>query len=432
MNKVREHPQSTAVTDVFVDVNCSVGANPPVRRLLALLLLVAVVFVCSCSAPRAVPQNRAMNKTADQEQILAPSRCGRARFGATLAVDGPYLVIGATARDSSEGLAEACLYDHRHWNFLAALTNTRTGTYAGFSDAMAISAQLGVIAINSPGYEIGDGPVHVFESDRAWIAPRFLTNPDDPQHAAETYWADGLAFVGSDLAIGNALLAGATPTTSGAVLIYANASGTPQVLRPSTDGHDEFGRALGADGDLLAVGAPAANQFAGRVDIFQRVADRYSEIARLVPQTPSPQGEFGATLVVAGKLVVVGTPHGDGTVRAAGKVDVFEHRGSTFTHLATISSPDPREDGWFGRSIACDGRRLAIGEPGGPGRRGRVWRFELGGGAVRSLGKWEPQELVDDEWFGAAVALGPEWLAAGAPSSTASQRFGRVFVRDWP
>ncbi len=51
-----------------------------------------------------------------------------------------------------------------------------------------------MIAINSPGYEIGDGPVHLFERDRAWLQPRLLTNPEDPRHRGESYWADGPAL----------------------------------------------------------------------------------------------------------------------------------------------------------------------------------------------------------------------------------------------
>lgn len=403
---------------MFVDGARRVGNNRGVLRLILLGVLVAV------HPPRKTPTMTSF------ERILTPSHCGRARFGSTLAVSGPYLVIGATARDSREGVAQACLYDHVHWHLLAALSNTRTGEYAGFGDAIAVSSELGLVAANSPGYEIGDGPVHVFARARDWGKPRLLDNPEDPRHEGETYWADGLAFVGDDLAVGVALADITNPATSGAVLLYASAQGTPRVLRPSHAGHGSFGQALAADGNLLAVAAPT-DQKVGRVYVFERAGSRYTELAQLVAPSPDERGQFGMALAVSGALVLVGSPSASGMQRAAGLVDVFERRGTTFVHLATIVSPDPRQDGYFGRSIACDGRRLAVGEPGGPGRRGRVWQFEIAAGSVRTLGAWEPRGLSDHEWFGSAVALGPDWIAAGAPSSTDTHRFGRVFVRNW-
>jgi hypothetical protein len=357
-----------------------------------------------------------MTATADDQRVLVPVICGNARFGSTLAVDGPYLVVGASARDSTEGIVAACLYDHASWQLIAALANTHTGQYAGFADVVALSARLGMVAINSPG----DDPVHVFERSTGW-GERLIAKPEDSKHD-ETSWADALAFVGNDLAVGSAL--------SERVFVFPNARGTPLVLRPSVASGD-FGRVLAADRELLAVGAP--DDSTGRVYVYHRNGGRFALLTQLTAPVPEIRAEFGAALAVSGKLIAVGSPRApDGALQGVGKVDLFERRGGAVAHVATVTSPDPRLDGWFGASIACDGRRLAVGEPGGPGRRGRVWRFDLVSGTFRSLGLWEPRDLVDDEWFGSSVALGPHWLAAGAPSRTAPQRFGRVVIRDWP
>ncbi len=367
----------------------------------------------------------------DHERVIRPSaHCGRARFGSTLTADGNYLLVGASARDSSEGVASACLYDTSSWTLAGALTNARTGEYAGFADATALSSRLGIAAVNAPGYELGDDPVHVFERSKGWQRTRLLPNPDDPSHAGESYWADALAFAGDNLAVGSTLAApgiGSTPV----VFVFANASGKPTVLRPSRGGPSDFGAALAATGDRLVVGAPT-DDGSGRVYVYRHTGSSFDEITQLVSPIRTLRAEFGRTVAVSGEWIAVGSPRLDGAIRGVGQVDLFERRGGSYVHVQTLASPHPEQDSWFGRSLALDGRRLAIGQPGGPGRRGRVFRYEITAGAVLPLGEWRPRDLADNEWFGDSVAFGPGWLAAGAPSSTEPSRFGRVVVRDWP
>ena len=362
----------------------------------------------------------------DGELVLEPSSCGRARFGDTLAVDGPYLVVGATARDSGDGVPAACVYEHSNWRPIATLSNRRRGEYEDFAGAIAVSARLGVIAVNAPGHENGDGPVHVFEQARDWQRTRLITNPIDPSHD-QSYWADSLAFVGDDLAIGpvwdrdHALAA--------VHVVSATSDRAPIVVPQPGAGYSDFGDALAGSGDLLAVGAPEAGKV-GRAYVFQRAGARFVLLAETTAPTPAAEGKFGRTIALAGDKLVVGSAGFSGRQVVPGQVDVFAIRGGALVHLATLRSP--HDNFGYAWSIACDGRRLAVGDTSGPGHRGRVWRYEIDGDRVQELGAWAPRVLVDHEFFGAAVALGPDWIAAGAPSISARQRFGRVLILDWP
>jgi hypothetical protein len=366
------------------------------------------------------------SRTAEGDLMLTPSACGRARFGDTLAVDGEYLVVGATARDSRDGVPAACVYEHTSWRIVAALANDRRGTYADFATATAVSAHLGVIAVNAPGHEDGDGPVHVFECARDWQRTRLIANPTDPSHD-QSYWADSLAFVGDGLAIGPVW--DRDHELAAVHVVRATFDRAPIVVPQPATGYSEFGAALAASNDLLAVGAPEADKI-GRAYVFRRAGDRFALVATATAPTPAADAKFGHAIALASDKLVVASAGFAGRQVTPGQVDTFALRGGALVHLATLRSP--QHDFGYAWSIAFDGRRLAVGDPSGPRHRGRVWRYELDGERFRELGAWEPRDLVDDEFFGAAVALGPGWLAAGAPSINAPQRFGRVLVHDWP
>jgi hypothetical protein len=374
------------------------------------------------------------------EVVLRPSSCGKARFGSALAVSGSRLLVGASARDSSEGSPDACLYEHAPgagWRLVARFARDVHGQYDDFATAVALSGSL--VAVNAPGHENGDGPVHFYEQRGATFAgPSLIENPPHP-HEEQTYWAESLAFSGGDLLVGAALDVDPGGAETGAVHVFRVSDDPPRLVQrlgPSPVEDGEFGRAIATDGSWVAVGAPLAGirGRAGKVYLFERTGNALVARGEVHSDVSRPD-EFGHALALAGGILVVGAPELEWSAAdkasGTGHVELFAQTADTFHRIAELTSPEPQSKAWFGAAIAFDGRRLAIGEPGGLARRGRVWRYEVVGGSVQPLGAWDPTGASSGDWFGSSVSLGPGWIAAGAPSTPSPGRFGRVVVRSW-
>jgi len=250
----------------------------------------------------------------------------------------------------------------------------------------------------------------------------------------QLHWAQAIALSAGHLIVGDALgndPGGTEGTGSVHVMRLPGHAQEVQRLGPGNDPGAEFGATLAIDGHLLAVGAPDGNtrgQGAGKIYVFERSGDDgdFARVGRIDPIAIIPGSAFGSSIALAAGTIVVGQPKAGN-----GRVEIYQRRGKGITHLTTIQSPSLQSQGWFGHVVAFDGRRLAVGEPGGPRRRGRVWRYELIAGRVQLLGEWAPDDLLDNEWFGYAIALGSGWLAAGAPSMTDNSHYGRVLLLDW-
>lgn len=205
--------------------------------------------------------------------------------------------------------------------------------------------------------------------------------------------------------------------------------------------HDSgFGSCLAIDDDgTLFVGAPEAG--GGTVFVFERPSGfRWDEpadmmwdlVAEIQSPSPQPGARFGAAISVAGhgqgRLLVVGEPDRD--VRAlpgiagfrAGAAHVFERRGSSWSHAATLHSPEPGTTARFGSAVAVADGIALIGAPGASrevdGRHawscGDAWCAERVDGQWRVMQRLHPPRVHALAAFGAAVGFDGTTMAVAA------------------
>lgn len=112
----------------------------------------------------------------------------------------------------------------------------------------------------------------------------------------------------------------------------------------------------------LAVGNPFGAQ-GGEVLVYDRGGGQLSLEATLAG--PTDDGWFGKALAFDGDRLAVGANGQDvGGVGQAGAAHVFvETADGTWEHQAEVVSPDPAFGNQFGASIDLAGDRLAVGEP---------------------------------------------------------------------
>lgn len=177
---------------------------------------------------------------------------------------------------------------------------------------------------------------------------------------------------------------------------------------------DRFGAALAASPDRLLVGAPAADSGLGAVYVFERRGSAWSQTGRLVAPARGPGDEFGAALLVAGDVALVGAP---GHAESSGLVHVFRRDGGGgWTAAGTIASPDSGTSQRFGSTMAQDGGTLLVGAPLQAAFSGAVYAFRLDAvGTVVPQGKLGSRLAVRGSGFGQAVAIRDGVVLVGAP-----------------
>ena len=194
--------------------------------------------------------------------------------------------------------------------------------------------------------------------------------------------------------------------------------------RPS----DRFGSALGLDGNLLAVGAPAADSGRGAVYLFEAGrAGGWTERTRLVPGTRMPGDNLGSALALVEGFLLVGATGHDSSM---GIVHVWRKQGTTWAPAGTISGGDLKRGDRFGSSIALSNGVAVIGAPRHNDQAGAayVFRFDPGTSTWKEESKLTGR--ARNNWFGNSVAIQGSELMVGAPRFNTFSGGVFVYTRD--
>ena len=229
---------------------------------------------------------------------------------------------------------------------------------------------------------------------------------------------------------------------TGLVYVYVRESGRwsrEDVLAPEEGTAGEtFGAAVAVDGDLAIVGAPPAagnDEATGSAYAFSRTYASWSQQDVLQPGDLSAGDAFGETTALKGTTGMVGAP-------SAGDVHVFGAYSGRWTHDATITGAEAGDDR-FGSALDVQDAVVVIGA----GRAtpeeqaenaGAVYVYESGAGGWSRTFTITPDESVAGDRFGEDVAVGSEYLVAGAPGADATgDTSGAAYVfaaerGEWP
>jgi FG-GAP repeat/IPT/TIG domain len=387
---------------------------------------------------------RSNGEWTQQAYIKASNTEGNDNFGASVALSGDTLVVGAPGEDSTATGINGIQTDNSSSNSGAVYVFTRTA---------------GVWSQQSYIKPTNTGPGDAFGTSVAISGDSLIVGAP--------YEAGSATGVGGNDLDNNASNAGA------AYVFKRNAGAWSQqaYLKASNTGsNDSFGLAVAIDDDTAVVGArgEASNAtgvnapvsggsgsqadnsagWAGAAYVFKRIAGVWTQQAYLKAGNSGPSDQFGYSVAVDQDTVVVAavgeasnatgvnapTSGGSGTqadnsATGAGAAYVFTRSGTTWTQQAYLKAVNSEASDTFGTAVAISGDTVVVGAIGEDSNATGVDGDAANNSAawsgaayvfLRSSGAWsqqaylKAQDTAANDFFGTAVAVSWDTAIIGA------------------
>ncbi|MBL8694110.1 MAG: FG-GAP repeat protein [Planctomycetes bacterium] len=343
-------------------------------------------------------------------------------FGASVAVSGDTVVVGAYQEDSSA-----------------------TGVNGSQADNSAVDSGAAYVFVRTGG---------------VWSQQAYLKASNT---GAGDLFGFSVAISGDTVVVGapiedsnatgaNGNQADNSATDSGATYVFARSGGVWSQLAylkaSNTGGGDWFGRWVAVSGDTVVVGAPLEDSNAtgvngnqadnsatdsGATYVFARSGVVWSQQAYLKASNTGGGDWFGRWVAVSGDTVVVGAPREDSiatgvngnqannSASQSGASYVFVHSGGFWIQQAYLKASNTGVDDYFGYSVGISGDTVVVGAVGEAAadnswvQSGAAYIF------VRSAGIWSQQAFLKasvyawGDFFGNSVAISGDTVVVGAP-----------------
>jgi choice-of-anchor B domain-containing protein len=339
-------------------------------------------------------------------------------FGAALAVGEGEVFIGEPNNTMRPGIVYRFARGATGWSEQAQLRAGDARDGDGFGASLAIEGLR--LAVGAANQNQGRGAVYIFERNAAgaWQQAARLVADDT---AAGSGFGRAVAFAGDEVLVG---ASGHTDRT-GTVYRFRRAangawSGVGRISASDAAVRSAFGTALAVSGDLLVVSAPEMNS-TGAAYAFRRESGAWTEAGRITPAGSAQNDGFGASLRIEADRLLVGAP---GMDNRAGSVVAFQRDAATgqWREAMRLRPFDPRPRMGFGGAIASAGDHVWIS--GG----GAIYLFEHDERGdwtgVRKL-----RGDVPGANFAGAIAAAGEIVVAGTPGRDFGTGAAVIFER---
>jgi len=392
----------------------------------------------------------------EQVQLLAPGGSAEDQFGAAVAIDGDMAVVGAPYDDVpcydgdavDQGSAHVFTRSGGVWEL--AVTPEYDPDHCDDSDryGATVAVSGGWVVVGAPfdsvSYGIQSGGA---DSGSAYLQYRVgadWTPPQELNHVDGT--GDFNAHFGSSVAIDGEVLVVGQPEADvyqaeegGQVVSYIPGEvvdGRPLweeepgfIEYPVLGVGDNFGASVAMSGDTMVVGAPFSDGTevdCGAAYVSMRYWDPvyehefWEQPVRLEVGDAAASDSIGASVATDGDTIVVGAPDDDEAgVADVGAIHVFARSGYLWGQPVTLHASDAAAGDRFGAAVAIDGDIIVVGSPnhdGGNGAaQGSVYVFSRTNGAWTEQGQLVPADSGAGDNVGVSVAISNDTIVVGAP-----------------
>lgn len=350
---------------------------------------------------------------------LAPQVAEQNSSGLIHDVDGDTIAISEYVASTSPGTVGRIWIYRRVddvWTLEQKLAPAGAA-YRGFGASVAISGD--TLFVGAPEATVGDsifaGVVYVYTRSGTKWTQRAKLRCDETNEGGT--FGDAIALQGSIAAIAASQMDTAT-NNAGQVFVFTG-SGADWRQRAALQTRDglfclNFGQTVALDHGTIAVGAWKSPD-SGAVYVFTGKGGSWTQQARLTPSDGNGHMGMGYRLALNGDTIIATTlsPAPQPAGYAAGSVYVFERTGETWRQEAQLRAPAGESASTVGQSVAIAGGDLLVGST-------DVWPSTLRVYHPYVTGLGQPLEvparngvLVNDsssagQAMTAALAAGPE------------------------
>ncbi len=271
-----------------------------------------------------------------------------------VATDGYLAAVAVLGGGSTAGVRIYRRDDAGRWLEEADLAPAEGDRHRAFGTSLILSGNR--VVVGSPN-ENDHGAVFVFTRSVSgeWQQDARLIPEDEEVRG----FGSALVLDGDHVVVG----ARGTDTRSGAVTVYRRDAATggwaveDRLVSPDSMPEEGFGAALAVYGDELWIGAPNADEGAGRVYRYLRdgATGRWTGAGSVTAAGVASGYQFGASVAVGDALAVIGAPSADGN---AGRAAVFGRSDGGWVEVAWLDD-GLRLDMIAGNETRCDGGRAA-------------------------------------------------------------------------
>jgi hypothetical protein len=340
-------------------------------------------------------------------------------FGIVTWTDATQAMVGAPW-DSDAAYRAGALYLYQNqgesWGLVKKILPPTPSARAMFGSA--VDANTSYIAVGAAAESAGKlyntGSVYIL--DRKTGAVLAKLNAEKPKSG--DFFGNAVRWLDENtLAIGSHL-SDVRGIDSGSVSIFqkeGEAWKEAYVLAPKAlHAGSLFGNVLTSSGDFLAVGAYGQDSKtgpgSGAVFVFKKDAKGlWMEKQILRPDVNKVFTEFGGSVAMQGKALIVGAAYEDGSAKQMGTVYsfVYDETAKAWVLRQKLNNPEPSWQGRFGGAVALKNNRLFIGAPFGVVYGYHQERFDTDWVFVEKFSKTDPdyQNMFPQTLFAAGDHL---------------------------
>ena len=320
---------------------------------------------------------RSGTRWTQQAELIASDATADDGFGDAVSVSGDTAIVGAPGADpagtANAGAAYVFVRSGSSWTQQAKLTAADATTLALFGFAVALSDETAIVgAVRSESGNVQEaGAAYVFvRSGSSWSQQARLAAPSP---APYEQFGISVAVSGDTAVVGVDGADNAGGGNAGAACVFVRSGSTwnLQATLTATDAapEDSLGWSVAIFEDTAVVGAPgddlASGVDAGSAYVFVRSGTAWTQQAKLTAPDAAPFDQFGLSVAVSGKAIVVGAQSADeASLPDAGAAYFFFHEGSSWTEEDKLTASDSAASDYFGSHVAIDGVTVLAGAPG--------------------------------------------------------------------
>ena len=347
-------------------------------------------------------------------------------FAAALALDGNVAIIGSWADEEQANCSGAAWIFSRQgtsWVCQQKLRPPGGVDFDYFGATVAVSGN--VVVVGAPGEDVhgeGSGAAYVYRyADMAWSLEAKLSAGDAGDH-----FGSAVAIAGDALVIGAALDAvNGIASGSASVFRWNGVQWIEEAKLIPADGEtdDWFGAKLALAGDTVAIGAPysdGSGEKSGVVYIFRRSGVNWVREAKLLAGDAVAGDWFGAAVAIHGDVVLIGAPYRTADSGVSGAAYIFRRTGTTWAQERKLLAPDGAGHDFFGYSVAISSEIALVGATldgeAGPSA-GSAYVFRRAGTDWDCGAKLGPAQGMAYEFVGESVALSGDTALVGAAAT---------------